>query len=203
MGHYIGPKARINRRLGIEVYDSSGALRASHRRYYAPGMHAQRRRRPTDYGRALFEKQKICHYYGLRARQLKRFFHLAKKSPGNTGETLLLLCERRLDNVVWKAGLAKTRAQARQAVSHGHFLVNGRRTDIPSYLVEMEDMIQVHKRESLQKVYASRVEEVDRPQSGFLAMDPKELVIKVVRLPDNEDVGLPVNVNQVVEFLNR
>jgi small subunit ribosomal protein S4 len=203
MAHYVGPKARINRRLGTEVYDSNGALRASHRRIFPPGQHAQRRRRPTDYGRALVEKQKICHYYGLSQRQLKRFFTFAKKSAGNTGENLLRLCERRLDNVVWKAGFAKTRSQARQAVAHGHFNVNGRRTDVPSYLVESEDVIQVRKRDTLQKIYSTRTEDADRPQSAFLAVEPKELVIKVIRLPDNDDVGLPVNVNQVVEFLNR
>ena len=203
MGHYVGPKARVNRRRGTEVYDSSGALRASHRRIFPPGQHAQRRRRPTDYGRALMEKQKICHYYGLSHRQLKRFFGLAKKSPGNTGETLLILCERRLDNVLWKAGFAKTRVQARQSVSHGHVTVNGRRTDIPSYLVEPEDVVQVRKRETLQKIYASRIEESDRPQAAFLAIEPKDLLIKMIRLPDNNDVGLPVNFNQVVEFLSR
>ena len=203
MAHYVGPKARVNRRLGTEIYDSSGALRASHRRIFPPGQHAQRRRRVTDYARALMEKQKICHYYGLNRRQLRRFFDLAKKSPGNTGEALLLLCERRLDNIVWKAGLARTRSQARQAVSHGHVTVNGRRASIPSYIVKPEDLVQVRKRENLQKAYASRLEETDRPQANFLAVDPKELLIKVVRLPDNDDVGLPVNINQVVELLSR
>jgi len=203
MGHYIGPKARINRRLGIEVYDSSGALRASHRRIFPPGQHSQRRRRPSDYGRALLEKQKICHYYGLRQRQLKRFYHMAKRAEGNTGQNLLRLCERRLDNVIWKSGLAKTRSQARQAVAHGHFFVNSRRTDIPSYLVEIEDVIQVGPKDALRKIYSSRVEETDRPQAAFIAVDSKELTIKVVRLPDNDDVGLPVNVNQVVELMSR
>lgn len=203
MGHYTGPKARINRRLGTEVYDSSGALRASHRRIFPPGQHGQRRRRTTDYGKALTEKQKICHYYGLSNRQLVRFYGLAKKAPGNTGENLLKLCERRLDNIIWKSGFAKTRAQARQAVSHGHFYVNNRRTDVPSYIVEPEDVIQVRKRESLHKVYTGRSEEVDRPQAAFLAVEPKELLIKIVRLPDTEDIGLPVQVNQVVELLSR
>lgn len=203
MGHYTGPKARINRRLGTELYDSSGATRASHRRIFPPGQHSQRRRRPSDYGRALMEKQKICHYYGINNRQLKRFYQLAKRAPGNTGDNLLLLCERRLDNLIWKAGFAKTRSQARQAVSHGHLLVNGKRTDVPSYVVEPEDVIQVRKRDSLQKIYSSRVEEIDRPQPGFLAVEKKDLIIKMIRYPDNDDVGLPVNVNQVVEFLSR
>lgn len=203
MAHNTGPKARVNRRLGMEIYDSSGALRASHRRIFPPGMHTQRRRRPSDYARALMEKQKICHYYGLSQRQIMRFYRTAKKMPGNTGENLLLLCERRLDSVLWKAGLARTRSQARQAVAHGHLLVNGRKTNVPSYIVRAEDTIQVRKRESLQKLYATRVEEFDRPQPAFLAVEKKELVVKVVRLPDMDDVGLPVNVSQVVEFLSR
>jgi small subunit ribosomal protein S4 len=203
MGHYIGPKARINRRLGIEVYDSSGSLRASHRRIFPPGQHSQRRRRPSDYGRALLEKQKICHYYGLSQRQLKRFFDLAKKAPGNTGDNLLTLCERRLDSIVWKAGFTRTRQQARQAVAHGHVTVNGRKTDIPSYILGPEDVVQVRKRENLAKLYSSLVEDVDRPQASFLAVEKKDLLIKVIRNPDKDDVGLPVNVNQVVELLSR
>ena len=203
MAHHVGPKARVNRRLGLEVYDSSGALRASHRRIFPPGQQSQRRRRISDYGKALLEKQKIRHYYGVNQRQLKRFFHLAKKLAGNTGDNLLSLCERRLDNVFWKAGFARTRVQARQAVAHGHVLVNGRRTSIPSYLLKADDMVQVAKRPNLTKVYTAIAEEADRPQPAFLAVDRKELLIKVIRLPENDDVGLPVNVNQVVELLNR
>jgi small subunit ribosomal protein S4 len=203
MAHHVGPKARVNRRLGTEVYDSSGALRASHRRIFPPGQHGGRRRRISDYGKALLEKQKICHYYGLSQRQLKRFFEMAKKMPGNTGENLLLLCERRLDSVFWKAGFARTRSQARQSIAHGHVTVNGKRMDVPSCLLSPEDVVQIRKRDNLQKIYSTRVEEIDRPQSGFIAAEKKELVIKMIRLPDAEDIGLPVNVNQVVEFLSR
>ena len=203
MAHHVGPKARINRRLGTSIYDSSGALRASHRRISPPGQHGLRRRRTSDYGRALMEKQKICHYYGLSHRQLKRFFGLAKKMRGNTGQNLLLLCERRLDSVVWKAGFATTRSEARQAAAHGHLLVNGKRTKVPSCILSAEDVIQVRKRDNLQKVYAARAESIDRPQPSFLAVEKKDLVIKMVDLPDTDDIGLTVNVNQVVEFLSR
>ena len=119
------------------------------------------------------------------------------------GDNLLLLCERRLDNIVWKSGLARTRAQARQSVAHGHVAVNGRRTSVPSFVVSPDDVISVRKRDNLQKVYAARAEEADRPQAGFLAVERKELVVKMIRLPDLEDIGLPVNVSQVVEFLSR
>lgn len=203
MGHYVGPKARINRRLGLEIYDSNGALRASHRRAMPPGMQPQRRRRPSDYARALMEKQKIRHYYGLSQRQLNRFFEIAKKTKGNTGANLLLLCERRLDNVVWRAGLVRTRAQARQTVAHGHLTVNGRKTDVPSFLVSIGDTIQVRPRENLQKLYKGLVEEISRPEAGYLAIEPGQLLAKVARLPDSDDVGLPVNINLVVEMLSR
>ncbi len=204
MGHYTGPKARINRRLGADIYDSAGAVRATHRRPQPPGKQPTRRRRPTDYARALMEKQKIRHYYGLSQKQLERFFGLAKKQGGNKGENLLLLCERRLDNLVWKAGFAATRAQARQSVAHGHFEVNGRRTDVPSYIARAGDEIKVRGRENLQKIYAGRVEGNSRAgESGFLAVEGKELTAKVVRLPDKEDIGLPVEIQLVVEFLSR
>lgn len=203
MGHYIGPKARINRRLGYEVYDSSGSLKASHRRILPPGQVPTRRRRPTDYGRALAEKQKLRHFYGLSQRQLDRFFGMALKKPGNTGEHLLNLCERRLDNIVWRAGFARTRAQARQAVAHGHFAVNGRKVSIPSYITVVGETIQVRKRDNLQKVYAGRLEEFSRPETAFLAVEPKELVIKVLREPDKDEAGIQVNINPVVELLNR
>lgn len=203
MGHYTGPKARINRRLGLDIYDSAGALRATHRRPQPPGKQPTRRRRPTDYAKALMEKQKIRHYYGLSQTQLERFFKIAKKQGGNKGENLLLLCERRLDNVVRRSGLTKTRAQARQAVAHGHVMVNGRKTDIPSYICKDGDTIQVRPRENLQKIYSSRLESSDAPACTFIAVEPAELLVKVVSAPAPEDIGLPVNINQVVEFLSR
>ncbi|HND53495.1 MAG TPA: 30S ribosomal protein S4, partial [Pirellulaceae bacterium] len=124
MSRYTRPKARVNRRLGSLIYESNGARRASERRENPPGMHG-RAKRPSNYGLALMEKQKIKHYYGLGERQLRRIFDLASRAKGNTGETLLILCERRLDNVVRRAGFTRTRPQARQGIVHGHFQVNG------------------------------------------------------------------------------
>ena len=203
MGHYTGPKARINRRLGLDIYDSAGALRATHRRPQPPGKQPIRRRRPTDYAKALIEKQKIRHYYGLSQTQLERFFKIAKKQGGNKGQNLLLLCERRLDNVVSRARLSTTRAQARQAVAHGHFMVNGRKTDIPSYICKTGDTIQVRARENLQKIYSKRLEGNDAPECTFIAVEPAEMMAKIVSDPSPEDIGVPVNINQVVEFLSR
>lgn len=113
MGRYTGPKGRVNRRLNENVYESSGSVKALSRKEYPPGMH-KRRKKETTYGAALTEKQKIKYYYGLRDRQLYRYLDIAKRTAGNTGATLLVLCERRLDNVVRRAGLTLTRPQARQ-----------------------------------------------------------------------------------------
>jgi small subunit ribosomal protein S4 len=171
-----------------------------------PGQQSKRRRRVSDYGRALMEKQKIRHFYGMTQRQLARFFGLAKRLEGNTGENLLILCERRLDNMLWRAGFAVTRAQSRQSVAHGHVLVNGIRADVPSYLLQAGDTVQVRKRDNLQKLYESRLEEVrqaSRPDAGFLAVEKKDLLFKLIRLPDKDEVGLQVNINLVVELLSR
>src|SRR5690606_32233258 len=116
MGRYTGPKARINRRLGFQVFESAGAVRASERKEYPPGM-AQRRRKTSNYGLALVEKQKIKFYYGFREKHLRRYFDKAQRAKGNTGENLMILCERRLDNVVRRAGFTKTRPQSRQGVA--------------------------------------------------------------------------------------
>ena len=116
MGHYTGPKGRINRRLGAMVFESSGALRAAERRDFPPGM-SQRRRKASNYALALAEKQKIKYFYGLRERQLRRYFDKARHMKGNTGEQLLILCERRLDNVIRRAGFTLTRPQARQGAA--------------------------------------------------------------------------------------
>ena len=133
MARYHGPKARINRRLGFQVYESHGAIKAMERRDNPPGMHT-RPRRPSNYGLALREKQKIKHYYGLGERQLRRFFESVRHKKGNTGQQMMQLLERRLDNVIRRAGFVKTRPQARQGIVHGHFRVNGVKVTKPSLI---------------------------------------------------------------------
>lgn len=203
MAHYIGPKARINRRLGVDVYDSSGASRAARLRPFKPGMHPWRRRKLTPYGQALMEKQALRHYYGLSERQLRRFFQRATSAAGDNGANLLAMCERRLDNVVWRAGFCKTRSQARQSVAHGHFRVNGKRCKAPSALIKADQEITVYEKDSLKAIYAARLEENDRQPADFLAVQRDELTAKILRLPDREDSTLPIDINQVVEFLSR
>lgn len=202
MSRYTGPKARINRRLGAMIFESSGALRAAERRPTPPGM-APIRRKLSKYGESLQEKQKIKYYYGLGEHQLRRYFDMARRQPGNTGQNLLLLCERRLDSVVRLAGFTKTRPQARQGVSHGHFTLNGRRTDVPSALLRVGDVVYVKRRVNITNLYQLHVNESAGPIADWLTVDKADLRITVSRLPAPDDITLPVNVHAVVELLSR
>ncbi|MDB4439941.1 30S ribosomal protein S4 [Planctomicrobium sp.] len=202
MGRYTGPKARINRRLGFQVFESAGAIRASERKEYPPGM-AQRRRKTSNYGLALVEKQKIKFYYGFREKHLRRYFDKARRTKGNTGENLMILCERRLDNVVRRAGFSKTRPQSRQGIVHGHFLVNGRRVDRPSFIVKAGDRITVKNRPNLKQLYKEQSEDSGDTSVSWINFDNTDLTAIVTSLPTFDDVSLPVDVGQVVAFLSR
>jgi small subunit ribosomal protein S4 len=202
MGRYTGAKGRINRRLGAMVFENAGAVRALDRRENPPGM-AQRRRKPTNYGLALAEKQKIKYYYGLREKQLRRAFAKARRLPGNTGEQLLVLCEKRLDNVVRRAGFTATRPQARQGIVHSHFQINGRTVNKPSIMVHVGDVITVRNRPNLQAMYKSLAESVSTERCDWISFDPQRLEATITSLPTFEDVSLPVDVGSVVAFLSR
>ena len=202
MAHYTGPKARVNRRLGAMIYESSGAARAFQRRDNPPGMNTRPRRR-SNYGLALMEKQKIKHYYGLGERQLRRYFDKASRSKGNTAELLLMLCERRLDNVVRRVGLATTRPQARQGIVHGHIRVNGMKTTKPSFLIRPGDVIRVRDRENLKNVYNSVLSERPPETLEWVTLDAESLTATVQRNPGPDEVSLPVDANVVVEFMSR
>lgn len=202
MGRYTGPKARINRRLGFQVFENAGAIRAFERKEYPPGM-AQRRRKTSIYGLALLEKQKIKYYYGLREKHLRKYFDKARHIKGNTGENLLILCERRLDNVVRRAGFTLTRPQARQGVVHGHFLVNGRRVDRPSFLVKPGDVVTVKNRPNLKKLYQELGTQGSDQGCSWINFDSGELKAVVISLPTFDDISLPVDVGQVVALLSR
>jgi small subunit ribosomal protein S4 len=185
------------------VYENRGAARASERRSQPPGMHT-RPRRPTTYGQALAEKQKIKHYYGLGERQLRRFFDRASRMKGNTGENLLLLCERRLDNVIRRVGLARTRPQARQGVVHGHFQVNGTTVDRPSYIVRTGDVITVRNQDHVVDVYRRVLAQgVEGQGVEWVSLDTETLAATVHGEPGKSDISLPVDANVVVEFLSR
>ena len=202
MARHTGPKARINRRLGAMIYESNGAIKAADRRKSPPGMHV-RPRRPSNYGLGLMEKQKIKHYYGLGERQLRRYYGLASRRTGNTGELLLLICERRLDNVVRRAGYTLTRPQARQGIVHGHFQVNGIKVNKPSFLVKPGDVITIRPRNNIQDLYRAVSENTEDSTLDWLTFDTETLRATVQGTPGPEDISLPVDVRMVVEFLSR
>lgn len=202
MGRYTGPKGRVNRRLGVNVYESAGAIKSLDRKEFPPGMH-KRRKKPTNYGLGLSEKQKIKFYYGLRDRQLNRYFDKARHMKGNTGEQLLVICERRLDNVVRKAGFAATRPQARQGIVHRHFQLNGKTVNKPGIMVRAGDVITLRKRPNIEKLYKHIGEGLTVVPADWINFDQSSLSAIVTTLPSYSDVGLMVDVNQVVAFLSR
>jgi len=177
---------------------------AFERRDVPPGMSGARRGKLTDYGIHLREKQRLKHHYGLMERQFRRYFQMAERAKGNTGDRLLSLLERRLDNVVYRLGMAQSRAQARLMVRHGHITVNGRRVDIPSYLVNVGDVIRV-KQHPRSLEYVKRVSaEAQHAVPDFLERTAGDVLEgRVLRLPEASDVSIPVQVQLVIEFCSR
>jgi small subunit ribosomal protein S4 len=202
MGRYTGPKARVNRRLGFQVFESAGAVRALERKPNPPGM-AQKRRKVSNFGLAFAEKQKIKFYYGLREQQLRRYFAISKKQKGNTGAHLMTMCERRLDNVVRRAGFTLTRPQARQGIVHGHFQLNGRTVNKPSILVNAGDVVTIRNRPNIKKLYTELLSAGNRTDVSWINSDSASQKAIVTTLPTQDDVSLPVDVGQVVAFMSR
>ena len=204
MARYTGPKGRVNRRLQTLIYENAGAARAMEKRgNQPPGMHT-RGRLPSNYGMALMEKQKIKHYYGLGEKQLRRYFEKATRKKGNTGENLLLMCEERLDNVVRRIGLARTRPQARQGIAHGHFRVNGHKVDKPSYCLRPGDVVTIRPKENVLQLYHGiRERGVEGEGIEWVAFDTDTMTATVSGKPAASDISLPVDANTVVEFLSR
>jgi len=177
---------------------------AIERRDTPPGMNQARRGKLTDYGVHLREKQKVKHYYGVLERQFRGYFARAEKGKGNTGEALMILLERRLDNIVHRLGFGLSRAQARQLIAHGHITVNGHRVDIPSYLIKPNDLIRVKNRaKSLQSILAN-ISEFHRDVPDFLSrVDGPVPEGRVSRLPTSEDVSISVQRNLIVELCSK
>jgi small subunit ribosomal protein S4 len=177
---------------------------AFNRRSNAPGMHGARKGKLTDYGVHLREKQKVKNYYGVLEKQFRKYFDMAERMKGNTGKVLMGLLERRLDNIVYRLGFGASRSQARQWVSHGHIQVNGRRVNIPSYLVRLGDEITVRNRPKSTKAVKAVIDEGLRDVPDFLLREntssPKGVVM---RLPTADDVNLPVESALIVELCSK
>ncbi|MEX0687246.1 MAG: 30S ribosomal protein S4 [Pirellulales bacterium] len=208
MGRITGPVCRLCRRDGLKLFLKGSRCDtpkcAFERRPTPPGVIQKRRPKPTDYGLRLREKQKVKHYYGVLERQFRTYFARAVRGKGNTGESLMALLERRLDNIVHRLGFAASRAAARQMVMHGHITINGRRLDIPSYLVKPGDLVRVKNRvKSLQLVHAA-IAENRREVPDFLSRIEGGIPeARIDRLPGADDVSLPVQTNLIIELCSK
>jgi len=205
MGRYRGPIVKICRREGVNLVESPKVQRYMERHPYPPGQHGQRRRRKiSDYGVRLREKQKLRFYYNMSEKQFANLFDEASKKVGATGEVFLQLLESRLDNVVYRLGIAATRRQARQFVAHGHIHVNGRRIDVPSYRLSPGDEIEVAPNARKNAHIKGNVEERRRGKlNPWLEFDEETLKGRFLHRPAREDLTVPVNELQVIEYYSR
>ena len=202
MARYTGPRVRISRRFGMPIF---GPTKYLERRNYGPGVHGPKsRRKHTDYGLGLIEKQKLRYYYGLLERQFRGVYEKALRRRGVTGEQMLQILETRLDNVVFHLGFANTRAAARQMVGHGHVTVNGRKVSIPSYALKVNDEIVV-KNNNVSRQLATKNLEVatSRAVPDWLSLNKEEFKGTVMRIPTRDEIQPIANEQAVVEFYSR
>lgn len=208
MARYTGPVCRLCRREGVKLFLKgdrcySGKC-AIENRNYAPGQHGQRRNKQSEYGLQLREKQKARRIYGVLEGQFETYFDKAERRKGVTGENLLILLESRFDNVVYRAGFAASRNQARQFVRHNHFIVNGKKANIPSMELKVGDVIQLKeksKSSALIKELADNLGSKNPP--AWLELDVDNLSAKVVRMPSKEDIDIPVEEQMIVELYSK
>ena len=200
MARYTGPVYKKSRRLGFSILENGKELA---KRPYAPGAHGNdKRRKSSEYGVQLAEKQKIRLMYGLNEKQFHKLFEKAQNMKGTAGHNLLNLLESRLDNLVYRLGLAKTRRAARQVVNHGHISVNGVKVDIPSYQVKVGDVIAVREN-SLEHGAIKEAVEACTSRPAFVDFDKNKLSGTYLRLPDRSELNQEVNETLIVEFYNR
>lgn len=208
MARYTGPVCRLCRREGVKLFLKgdrcySGKC-AMEKRSYAPGQHGQRRSKQSEYGLQLREKQKARRIYGVLEGQFETYFNKAERKKGVTGENLLVLLESRFDNIVYRAGFASSRNQARQFVRHNHFTLNGNKANIPSMELKVGDVIQLKensKNSALIKELADNLGSKNPP--AWLELDVDNLSAKVVRMPSKEDIDIPVEEQMIVELYSK
>lgn len=202
MARYTGPRVRISRRFGIPIF---GPTKYLERRNYGPGVHGPKsRRKHTDYGLGLIEKQKLRYYYGLMERQFRGVYEKALRRRGVTGEQMLQILETRLDNVVYHLGFALTRAAARQLVCHGHVKVNGRKVNIPSFALKVNDAIEIKDNSSSKQMATKNLEgSTSRAVPDWLSINKEGLKGVVMRIPTRDEIQPIANEQAVVEFYSR
>jgi small subunit ribosomal protein S4 len=206
MARYSGPVCKLCRREGVKLYLKGDKCYSDKcpvaRRAYAPGQHGKNRKKLTNYGVQLREKQKARRIYGILEGQFRGYYKKAERQKGITGENLLRLLETRLDNVVFRLGFAFSRPEARQLVRHGHFTVNGKKVNIPSYQVKVGDVIAV-KEKSRQSEKFKALAQVATTTPKWLTVDKDNMEGKVIALPQREDIDIPVNETLIVELYSK
>jgi small subunit ribosomal protein S4 len=206
LSRYTGPVCKVCRREGIKLFTRGEKCYTEkcevEKRNYPPGVHVETRGKMTEYGIRLREKQKVKRMYGLTENQFKRFFVMAEKAKGITGTNLLVLLERRLDNMVYRIGFAVSRNEARQIVSHSHVTVNGKTVDIPSYLVKEGDQIGIRHKDLL-SVQNALESVVRRGVAAWLEVDKEQMVGKIRLLPTRDDITVPIKEQLIVEYYSR
>ena len=208
MARYTDEQCRICRREGQKLFLKGSRCYSDKcsisRRNYAPGQHGQKRAKLSEYGTQLREKQKTKSYYGVGEKQFRGYFAMASNKKGITGENLLQILESRLDNVVYRLGFGASRAQARQLVNHGQFEVNGKKVDIPSYLVKAGDVITIKENKKDNGAIKANLEvNASRPIPAWLELNNETLSGKVIRLASREDVDIPVEEHLIVELYSK
>ncbi len=208
MARYIGSVCRLCRRENLKLFLKGDRCYsdkcAYNRRNYAPGQHGQRRSKLSDYGIQLREKQKVKRMYGLLEKQFHSYFKKAERQRGITGTSLLVFLERRLDNVVYRLGFANSRIQARLLVRHGHFTVNGRKVNIPSYLVKVGDVIEVKENKRTISLFAEAMDAVERRGvTNWLELDKDNFRGKVKAFPTREELTMPIQEQLIVELYSK
>lgn len=200
MSRYIGPVWKVSRHLGYSILGTGEELA---KRPYGPGQHGQDRHgKVSEYGKQLLEKQKLRLTYGVSERQFRRYFAIAKKNKNLTGLSFLQICEQRLDNIVYRLGFALTRKQARQLVAHGHVTVNGKKVDIPSFLVQVGDVVSLKEKSKGLKVVKDAQEKATN-LVPYVSLDKAKLEGKLVRLPERSELTPEIDEAQIVEYYNR
>ncbi len=208
MARYTGPVCRFCRREGMKLFLKDVRCATDkcsyERNQYPPGQHGQGRIRVSEYGQQLREKQKVKRLYGLLEKQFRGYYTAANNQKGNTGENLLALLERRLDNTVFRLGFGGTRSEARQLVSHRHFLVNGKRVDIPSYQVRPGDVIVLQeKSQKVARIQENLERSLNRPRMSWLEVNESTFTGTVLGLPVRSELTLPIQENLIVELYSR
>jgi len=209
MARYTGASCKLCRRQGEKLFLKGTRCVTDRcavaRRPFPPGQHGKARKKISDYGMQVAEKQKVKRIYGVLEKQFRIYFKNAARSKGVTGEVLLQILERRIDNVVFRLGFASSRSQARQVVKHNHFIVNGKPVNIPSFLVKQGDIIEIKKtKENMKKLVKATLEKIaDRQVPKWMKRDDQKLSGEIIDMPTKEDIGFHVNENLIVELYSK